>query len=56
MFHRLGQGNRDRDDQRIQSPLQNNLVADEEREETYEKIHCIEDTSPFPNLTQATYE
>jgi hypothetical protein len=53
------QRNRDRDDQRIQTPLQNNLVADEEGEEIDElgpEIHCIEDTSPFPHLTQSAYE
>jgi len=51
-------GNRDRYDQRIQSPLQNNLVNDEEREEEEldPKIHCIEDTSPLPHLTQYAYE
>jgi hypothetical protein len=45
---------RDRDDQRIQTPLQNNLVSHEEGEEVDEidhEIHCIEDTSPFPHLT-----
>jgi hypothetical protein len=53
------QRNRDRDDQRIQTPLQNNLVDDEEGEEIDElgpEIHCIEDTSPFPHLTQSAYE
>ena len=52
------QRNRDRDVQRIQTPLQNNLVDDEEREEKEidPKIHCIGDTSPFPHLTQAMYE
>jgi hypothetical protein len=52
------QRNRDRDDQRIQTPLQNNLVTDEEREEEEldPEIHCIEDTSPFPHLTQSAYE
>jgi hypothetical protein len=50
---------RDRDDQRIQTPLQNNLVSHEEGEEVDELdpgIHCIEDTSPFPHLTQSAYE
>jgi hypothetical protein len=49
----------DRDDQRIQTPLQNSLVAHEEGEEVDEldpEIHCIEDTSPFPHLTQSAYE
>jgi hypothetical protein len=50
--------NRDRDDQKIQTPLQNNLVAGEkeEEEENDPEIHCIGDTSPFPHLTQSTYE
>jgi hypothetical protein len=50
---------KDRDDQRIQTPLKNNLVAHEEGEEIDEldpEIHCIEDTSPFPHLTQSAYE
>jgi hypothetical protein len=52
------QRNRDRDVQRIQTPLQNNLIDDEEREEEEldPEIHCIGDTSPFPHLTQSTYE
>jgi hypothetical protein len=52
------QRSRDRDDQRIQAPLQNNLVDDEEgeEEELDPEIHCIEDTSPFPHLTQSAYE
>jgi len=48
-----------RDDQRIQTPLQNILVAHEEGEEIDEldlEIHYIEVTSPFPHLTQSTYE
>jgi hypothetical protein len=50
--------NRDRDDQKIQTPLQNNLVVDEEgeEEELDPEIHCIGDTSPFPHLTQSAYE
>jgi hypothetical protein len=50
--------NRDRDDQKIQSPLQNNLGTDEvgEEEELDTKIHCLGDTSPFPHLTQSSYE
>jgi uncharacterized small protein (DUF1192 family) len=50
---------RDRDDQRIQAPFQNNFVADEEEGETDEpepKIHYLEHTPPFPHLTQASYE
>jgi ribonuclease HI len=44
---------------RIQAPFQNNLVADEEERETDEldpEIHCLEDTPPFPHLTQSAYE
>jgi hypothetical protein len=43
----------DRDDQRIQAPLQNNLVTDEEEEEEEvdPEIHCLGDTSSFPHLT-----
>jgi hypothetical protein len=50
---------RDREDQKIQAPFQNHLVADEEERETDEmdpKIHCLEDTPPFPHLTQSAYE
>jgi ribonuclease HI len=52
------QRDRDRNDQKIQAPLQNNLVIDEEEEEEEldPKIHCIGDTSPFPHLTQSAYE
>jgi hypothetical protein len=53
------QRSKDRDDKRIQTPLPNNLVSHEEGEEINEldpKIHCIEDTSPFPHLTQSAYE
>jgi hypothetical protein len=53
------QRGRDREDQRIQAPFQNNLVADEEEREADEldpEIHCLEDTPPFPHLTQTTYE
>jgi hypothetical protein len=46
----------DRDDQRIQAPLQNNLVTDEEEEEVDPEIHCLGDTSSFPHLTQSAYE
>jgi hypothetical protein len=50
--------NRDRDDQKIQTPLQNNLVTDEggEEEDLDPEIHCLEDTSSSPHLTQSTYE
>jgi hypothetical protein len=50
---------RDRDDQRIQAPFQNNFVADEEERETDDpepKIHSLEVTPPFPHLTQSAYE
>jgi uncharacterized small protein (DUF1192 family) len=50
---------RDREDQRIQAPLQKNCVVDEEERETYEldpKIHYLGDTPPFPHLTQEAYE
>jgi hypothetical protein len=50
---------RDRDDQKIQAPFQNNFVAEEGEEEINEldpEIHCLEDTPPFPHLTQSAYE
>jgi hypothetical protein len=50
---------KDRDDQRVQTPLQNNLVDHEERDEIDEfglKIHYIEETPPFPHLNQSAYE
>jgi uncharacterized small protein (DUF1192 family) len=50
---------RDRDDQRIQAPFQNNFVAEEQEGETDEpepKIHSVEVTPPFPHLTQTAYE
>jgi ribonuclease HI len=50
---------RDRDDQRIQAPFQNNFVAEEqegETDETEPKIHSLEVTPPFPHLTQSAYE
>jgi hypothetical protein len=50
---------RDKDDQRIQAPFQNNFVTDEEEGETDEpepKIHSVEVTPPFPHLTQLAYE
>jgi hypothetical protein len=50
---------RDREDQRIQAPFQNNFVAEEEEGETNEldpEIHCFVDTPPFPHLTQSAYE
>jgi ribonuclease HI len=52
------QRNRDRDDQKIQTPLQNNLVTDEDEEEEDidPEIHCLGDTSSSPHLTQSAYE
>jgi ribonuclease HI len=52
------QRNRDRDDQKVQTPLQNNLVVDEggEEEDLDPEIHCLEDTSSSPHLTQSAYE
>jgi ribonuclease HI/uncharacterized small protein (DUF1192 family) len=50
---------RDREDQRIQAPFQNNFMTKEEERETDEldpEIHCLGDTPPFPHLTQAAYE
>jgi uncharacterized small protein (DUF1192 family) len=50
---------RDRDDQRIQAPFQNNFMADEEQGEVDEpepKIHSLEGTPPFPHLTKSAYE
>jgi ribonuclease HI len=50
---------RDREDQRIQAPFQNNFVAEDEKGETDEldpEIHCFGDTPPFPHLTQSAYE
>jgi hypothetical protein len=49
----------DREDQRIQTPLQNNLVTHEGGEEIDEfdhEIHCVEEAPPFPHLTQSAYE
>jgi hypothetical protein len=50
---------RDRDDQRIQAPFQNNFVVDEEEREPDEpkpKIHSVEVIPPFPHLTKSAYE
>jgi hypothetical protein len=57
VIHR-DQRNKDRDYQKIQDPLQNNLVTDEEGEEedVHPEIHCIGDTSSSPHLNQSTYE
>jgi hypothetical protein len=53
------QRGRDREDQKIQAPLQNNFVANDEEGEIDgldPEIHCFGDTSPFPHLTQSAYE
>jgi hypothetical protein len=52
------QRNRDRDDKKIQAPLQNNLVVDEEgeEEEADPEIHCLGGTSSSSRLTQSSYE
>jgi hypothetical protein len=50
---------RDREDQKIQAPFQNNFMADGEEREADEldpEIHFFGDTSPFPHLTQFAYE
>jgi hypothetical protein len=48
---------RDRDDQKIQAPFQNNFVAEEEEaDEPEPKIHSVEVTPPFPHLTKSAYE
>jgi hypothetical protein len=52
------QRDRDRNDQKIQTPLKNNLVINEEtkEEDLDPEIYCLGDTSPFPHLTQSAYE
>jgi hypothetical protein len=54
----LQRDQRNRDDQKVHTPLQNNMVDDEvgEDEETNPEIHCVGDTSPSPHLTQSGYE
>jgi hypothetical protein len=50
---------RDRDDQRVQAPFQNNFMTNEEQGEVDEpepKIHSLEVTPPFPHLTKSAYE
>jgi ribonuclease HI len=50
---------RDRDDQRIQAPFQNNFMTDEEERQPDElepEIHSIEVAPPFPHLTKSAYE
>jgi hypothetical protein len=50
--------NRERDDQKVQDPLQNNLIVDEEgeEEEIDPEIHYLGDTSSSPHLNQFAYE
>jgi hypothetical protein len=52
------QRNRDRDDKKIQAPLQDNLIIDEEgeEEEVDPEIHCLGDISSSPHLTHSAYE
>jgi hypothetical protein len=55
----LRERGRDREDQKIQAPFQNNFVAEGEEGETDDldpEIHCFRDTPHFPHLTQSTYE
>jgi hypothetical protein len=50
---------RDKDDQKIQAPFQNNFVAEGEEGEIDElepEIHSFGDTPPFHHLTQLAYE
>jgi hypothetical protein len=53
------QRGRDREDQKIQAPLQNNFVTNVEEGETNgldPEIHCFGEIPPFPHLTQSAYE
>jgi hypothetical protein len=53
------QRGRDREDQKIQAPLQNNFLADEEEGETNGidlEIHRFREIPPFPHLTQSKYD
>jgi hypothetical protein len=54
----LQRDKRNREDQKVQTPLQNNLVDDEEgdNEEADQEIHYLGDTSTSPHLTQSSYE
>jgi hypothetical protein len=54
----LQRDQRNREDQKVQTPLQNNLVDDEEgnNEEEDQEIHCLGDTIASPHLTQTAYE
>jgi hypothetical protein len=49
---------RNREDQKVYTPLQNNMVYDEEgyNEEVDQEIHCLGDTSTSPHLTQYSYK
>jgi hypothetical protein len=54
----LQRDQRNREDQKVQTPLQNNLVDDEEGNnvEENQEIHCLGDTTASPHLTQNAYE
>lgn len=54
----LQRDQRNRDDQKVQNPLQNKMVDDEEGEYEGEdrEIHYLGDTSTSPHLTQSSYE
>jgi hypothetical protein len=49
---------RNREDHKVQTPLQNNLVDEQEgdNEETDQEIHCLGDIVASPHLTQSYYE
>ena len=54
----LQRDQRNREDHKVQTPLQNNLVDDEEgdNEEADQEIHCLGDTNTSPHLTESAYE
>ena len=54
----LQRDQRNKDDHKVQTPLQNNLVDDEEGNnvEADQEIHCLGDTTASPHLTQTSYE
>jgi hypothetical protein len=56
----IDQRNRDKDDQKIKTPLQNNLATNEDEDEEEEdidfEIHFLGDTSSSPHLNQSAYE
>jgi hypothetical protein len=50
---------RDRDDQKIQAPFQNNFMTDEEGRKPDQpelELHSVEIAPPFPHLTKSAYE